>query len=340
MAKFRIYNKLDCNIFDLLGHKEPSQTKALGFLLSRSWAAMEVFLKLIGKSQSQIRRFKKYNYIVNCEMPTKKLNGNYGRVDIVIRFFDKYSPKEAFIIEAKSSLFNSTNIAAGQQVQSYPISFCGNINRITLTREAITINNGINDITWQQLIAQFSRISDKCVSDFTRYIINIQTTMHYFEEEIMTLPAGASACYVDQCGLYECPSHGKQYSARGNKKVLFLAFRKKGGEFSKLYKIHSVLKIDIGNQADIDDADNLMSPNGNQVFPNIKQCIAKYKQLAAGNPKVVLNGEKYVFLLDLTETITLPAPVKYQNSSKRNQNHEFLKLKDVLKQPKNGYVLI
>ena len=31
--EFRLYNKLNCSVFDMIGKKEPDQTKGLGYLL-------------------------------------------------------------------------------------------------------------------------------------------------------------------------------------------------------------------------------------------------------------------------------------------------------------------
>ena len=47
MGEFRLYNKLNCTIFDLIGDKEPDQTKGLGYLLYYSPEAMKLFLNLI-----------------------------------------------------------------------------------------------------------------------------------------------------------------------------------------------------------------------------------------------------------------------------------------------------
>ena len=67
--EFRIYNELNCSIFDLIGNKEPDQTKSLGYLLVKSPIAMKCFLQLMkfdAKEQKKLLN-SNYRYVVNCQ---------------------------------------------------------------------------------------------------------------------------------------------------------------------------------------------------------------------------------------------------------------------------------
>ena len=53
--EFRIYNKMNCTLFDMIGHKEPDQTKGLGYILANSKEAMNIFLGLIQKTYKRFQ---------------------------------------------------------------------------------------------------------------------------------------------------------------------------------------------------------------------------------------------------------------------------------------------
>ena len=60
--EFRLYDKVNCSVFDLIGKHEPHQTKSLGLLLAKSEKSLKTFLKLIGLSSICYDE-----YIVDCE---------------------------------------------------------------------------------------------------------------------------------------------------------------------------------------------------------------------------------------------------------------------------------
>ena len=85
MAEYRLYGKPNCSLFDLVGNKEPDQTKGLGLLLSESTEAMKSFLHVLGKN------FHAENEcIVDCELRQARGNNLSYRADIVIRFYDNF----------------------------------------------------------------------------------------------------------------------------------------------------------------------------------------------------------------------------------------------------------
>lgn len=336
--EYRVNNRPNCNLFDLIGRKEPDQTKSLGLLLSRSELARNAILKLILSPQDYNQICTGAIGVVDCEFTDGNPN---NRADIVIRFYDtQHRPICFILIEAKSFNNNATPISAVQtQLNRYVNGFCnimmpfGSRSRyiVALTNNATFIpNSNILTITWKDILdAQCGLLGRNqknksdlfIIENYIKYLIKIQKVMYYYDHEVLSIPAGNTYQSVKTFGIYECPTQGKQYVARGQSHPIFVAFREKGGVIKQLYKVLDVIKLDIqnyGNNQFVDPSIVVALNNEyyNGVVNNINGYFANHSNL----------GEKFVFILDLDNIINLPIPKKISWC----QNHAFLTLKDCL----------
>ena len=202
------------SIFDLVGHKEPDQTKSLGYVLSKSDAAMAAFLKIIVKKTkldinkktlskliSEIKK-KTGGRIVDCELTQQKEDRKSDRADIVIRF---PGDKTAVFVEAKSASTSIGSRGASLQVENYKKSFAKfdgykNIVLATLTSySTYTRDSDVKNITWSELIESFRQIdandkSDKyawLAKEYVNYLLKINRIMFY-DIEVLSIPAGGT----------------------------------------------------------------------------------------------------------------------------------------------------
>jgi len=156
--------------------------------------------------------------------------------------------------------------------------------------------------------------------------------MNYYEEEVLIIPANKSGKLAEDpnCGIYECPANSKgQYRTRAETRSLYVAFRQ-NGKINHLYKIQDIVALCLGDTSAIDSLDNT------QKYPNIKKRLNYYIQ---NSPSVDLTNTKYVFILDLNNTIELPYTVTY-HSLKGKAGHEFRKLNELIRKPQKGSNMI
>ena len=336
--EFRIYNEINCCLFDLIGNKEPDQTKGLGFLLAKSTIAMKQFLQLL--KMGNILLSPNIRYVVNCELPQKLGANKSFRADIIICFYDGFVPKKAIVVEAKTAKVPISNNHASVQVSRYRKQFVSlqsfkEITLVTLTTviDYNCIESGFKALTWQDLCDAFSNCKKngikpneiKLMHEYANYIIKLQGTMNYYDEEILSIPAGKTLDLVKKYFIYECPTTGK-YKSRGEKHPLYVAFRASGqhGRITHLYKIQDVLSFDFNDN----DAISAIISTGK--YPNIENRIEGYKNEV--DPK----DQKYVFIIDNNNTIELPYPVEYDGSIRGMRGITTLKLSEVFEKPKSG----
>ena len=265
------------SIFDLIGHQEPDQTKALGFVLSKSDAAMRCFLyHCLKKTKREVDDLLQGWRIVDCELIQQKDNNKSDRADIVIRFpVNRY----AVIIEAKSATASIGSLGATEQVEGYSKRFENFDNYfkvlVTLTNyTSFSANKSIINIKWSDIIDAFENVKKEewLIKDFVNYLLKIQKIMHYYDVEVLSIPAKGTieAVKRSDISLYECPTKGRPYKSRGEKKPLYMAFRGKGGRVESLY-------------------------------------ISEYCP--------DLSGEKWVFLINQEESIKLQHPIMYERNN-------------------------
>lgn len=328
-GEFRRYDKVNCSFFDLIdGELEPRQTMALGYLLSRSEAALKMFLSISGIKVPKFDR-----YIVDCEAQ-KKSPGNNDRIDILLRFYWNYAPVHAVIVEAKSVGVSTAASIAGGQALNYASGFpqlAGFPNNIlsvvSLTRDAAKHPKGYASIAWSQLISEyFNLIGPKndpsyIIEDFVNYITNIKGSMKYYENEILAIPAGETFTAIMASGIYECPEDGKY----GHRKTLYIAFKNKGGDMDKLYKLDDIFLLDINDQSAVSAVDSSL--------PGFSQRLSTYKSLykykgANGYPAST-HDTKQVYVLDMQNPIELPTtvmPMENNVAPAYYDMHEFIGL--------------
>ena len=330
MAEFRIYNKLNCNLFDLIGHKEPDQTKGLGLLLAKSDLYRNEFLKLVGTSLQYDQ------CIVDCELIFLNNSKQQCRADIVLRFYNQKQPISAIIIEAKGLNNNHTsNQNVASQVSNYtPTSilkpFLPNVKTIILTNVKCC-DSASTSITWMEIRELlYTTLGKKKISngerslmqDYLKYINKVQNIMKFYNEEVMSIPAGKSYNLVKNYGIYECPINGKHYQARANAKPLYVAFRQKGGKVTELFKVKDIIELDIRNYGNT-YVDPAISPLLNPL--DIANINGYFNQQSNIPPATGPSNKKYVFILETNYINATKGP-----SFPKLQSHHFHELSDFL----------
>lgn len=343
MGEFRLYNKLNCSIFDLIGDKEPDQTKGLGYLLYYSPEAMNLFLNLVYPGEKKrIKDLLESKWIIDCELIQKTGDKTSKRSDIVIRFFDGINPKEAIVVEAKSVKGQIGNVGAITQVEGYkklfePLTYFGTITLVTLTTVVQIVNTSVKAITWQGIRDVFSSATEPMIQEYLNYINKIKGVMKFYNKEILSINASRTINYVKDkdIAIWECPNNPNDpkkrsyitYKTRAESKPLYFAYRDHG-RIEYLFKILDVVSLNLDDDSAIDVLDKMGK------YPNIKKRLEKYKKESHAT------GTKFVFIIDLDESIELPFPVQYDNSSRAPQGDVYLSLKEVFGKPVNGTVFI
>jgi hypothetical protein len=332
MAEFRIYNKLDCNLFDLIGHKEPDQTKGLGLLLAKSDLYRNEFLKLVGTSLQYDQ------CIVDCELIFWNNSKQKCRADIVLRFYNtQKQPISAIIIEAKGLNNNHTsNQTVASQVSNYTptsilLPFGLNVKTIILTNVKCC-DSASTSITWMEIRELlYTTLGNKKISngerslmqDYLKYINKVQNIMKFYNEEVMSIPAGTSYNLVKNYGIYECPINGKHYQARANAKPLYVAFRQKGGKVTELFKVKDIIELDIRDYGNNTYVDPAISPLLNSL--DIVNINGYFNQQSNIPPATGPSNKKYVFILEKNCINATKGP-----SFPKIRVHKFHKLSDFL----------
>lgn len=338
--EYRLYNKLNCCLFDLIGDKEPDQTKGLGLLLAESSIAMKGFLELVG--ETEIKGLLKKRWVVDCELRQSLSSNKSLRADIVIRFYDGFNPYKVYVIEAKSVNAKIDLNSVASQIVNYKKEFDvlrsfqeKQVVLVTLTNTS-SLNQNIRTVTWQDIRNKYSQLIESCknkgyeikiIKDYIHYINKIQGAMNFYDIEILSIPAGRSIDYINKYNFYECPINYPY----GKKHPLYVAFRKGSshGRIEYLYKIKNIYSLCL-NDDDAIRSLGLMENNGIKLYPNIVDNINAYKKEFNSS-----DDEKWLFLLDAEESIKLPYPVEYRDSIRGLTGSVFLTLKEVFKEPED-----
>lgn len=187
--EFRLYNKMNCTLFDMIGHKEPDQTKGLGYILAYSKDAMKIFLNLIQINKQDIQFLLSSKWVIECEQRQNPHTKKSMRTDIVIYFYNSNSLIKIIIIEAKGIKAHANSLNTINQLQNYLTLYrqkfpsVKNITCVTLTSISIIQckSAGFHSLTWWDLINNFysyanskkKQVEAQLLSDYVNYLINI-----------------------------------------------------------------------------------------------------------------------------------------------------------------------
>ena len=293
------------SIFDLIGRKEPDQTKALGYVLAKSDAAMKSFLKILGIKMKNVSP-----RIVDCELTQQKEAKESDRADIVVRFPDD---KLAIFVEAKSASSSIGSTGASMQVEGYLNRFANfdkyDSKLVTLTSySSVSQTRDVINITWSSIIDAFLKLDENewLARDYVNYLLKINRVMFY-DIEVLSIPAGGTIDGVTKAGVYECPSDVAPYKSRGEHKPLFMAFRGEKGKVEKLYKVEDVISTPIAGPIYAIAKENLRR--------EFVEKIEKYKEIVRYDTENGDERSKWVFFLDEKNSIDLPFPVIYKKNN-------------------------
>lgn len=341
--EYRLYGELNCNIFSLIGYKEPDQTKSLGYVFSQSLSAIKALLGLI---HWRLTESMCGHIIIDCELPEKDEDNKGYRADIVLRFYDKlYNPIKAVCIEAKSKGKKIDNVGASSQVDEYCSKFVSlkpfkeNIALVTLTDVTSVVmgTEHIIPISWGDLITALEKVCEKgkepIVQEYINYLLKINGNMKQYDKEILSIPAGDTIEKVKSNYLYECPATEK-YKARIESHPLYITFREKRnkGRMTTLYKIKDIVKIYLtadGVKKDMQEYIRFKYPEEKDLIERIKNICSRQE-----GEDLYKEEDKALFILDRKESIELPYPVQYKNRAP--QGPHYLTLSQVLSKPDEG----
>lgn len=318
------------SLFELIGKKEPDQTKALGYVLARSQLALRYFLLLIVPTKTIVKKLLKDNYLVDCELMFKTDEGTFKRADIVIRF-PNY--KYAILVEAKSLNTKTSSVIARTQGIGYVNLTNGNytIQVVSLTSIIEYGNNIANvvQVKWHDIVNMFDKLINEhknddlwLEKDFFNYLLNINKLMNYYDVEVMSIPAKKTYAAIAEHGIYECPAK-KSMKNRCVRKPLYVAFRGDKGVVDKLYKLEEIITMPLEGEYFDAALESLDKTVKTRIRNYIKKCQPT-------NP----SEQKWVFILDLNHCVNLPYKVKPKRD---NSNTEVNRsLSEYFAQPTKG----
>lgn len=273
---FRLYqtenSKYKSSLFDLIdGDRETKQTKGLAYLLSLSSEFLKELLSVnkikavIKKklSKNEYDQFLNSDYLkVDAEMISE--GKEKIRRDITLTFYYKSQKVLVFIIEAKNIKLD-VNYNLEEQLQKYidPKYFPHDDHvpkiAVALTKYKQSFKSeAFISFTWIEMIQvlhqslQLNLDSTKLLvlRDYYKFITGVDKGMHYYEKEILSVPAGKTFEEITKYHIHACPDT-PSYNYRD---PLFITFRQKGGGvMDKLYKIEDILILSPANLSVLKD---------------------------------------------------------------------------------------
>ncbi|NDY73082.1 hypothetical protein DO021_15475 [Desulfobacter hydrogenophilus] len=333
---FRLYEngkaKFESSVFDMItGEKETKQTKGLAYLLKEYPSLIRDILKLNkirNHSCFSKKRLKlRWKEINSIEVLAEKITKSGNRVDIIIKINEKSAPLLAIIIEAKSIKSNIKYSAVIPQIEKYlemgEISDLEGYSKIPIILTKFKSMLGSDDIislTWQDIIDIISKSNERnknnLIGQYYQFITGVNNKMHYYEKEVLSIPAGKTFDLVEKYKIYECPNN----SSYNYKKTIFITFRNTGGGvMKKLYKIEDIIVFNPAEKSDLDRVMDSMTEEQTKkerLQDFIKEC--KYEHPGE---------EKKFYILSADEIIDL------QNKPKPKRNNAkftYYRLFDIL----------
>lgn len=326
---FHVYNPgvstYTSTIFDLFsGNKEVQQTKGLAYILAEY---PELVFMIIGLPEVSIHVPSKLKNIlrlanlnlmsVSAEMYT--VAGQ--RADIVCKIDTVTGDRIALVIEAKNINVTASAASIQAQLSQYlvhnAIPVLNNYDKIgiALTKYNYPLQQAAS-LQWSTIIGLLLRYANqtktqtktpsnscrcdsKLLNDFIHFLIRAGQSMHFYEREVLSVPAGGTIQLIQTHFVYATPVTAKY----NYKRTQFITFRAKGGAMTELYRIEDVIVFDPSNPA---ERHNFM----NSAYPNqTKTQIDNYINAAMALPGsgVMSPGTQRFFVLS-QNVITLPRP--------------------------------
>lgn len=329
---FQLYqgenSKLKSTFFDLIdGNLETKQTKGLAYLFSLSPVFLKRFLKL-DKINDCIKEVKGVtsDYIkVDAEMLS--VGKNKIRRDITVTFYNKSQKVLILIIEAKSIKLE-INHKMENQLENYidSTSFPNEegVKKlvISLTKyEQYFSNPSFVSIKWTELIELLQQVVESDVdpvnswilSDYYRFITGVDKGMHFYEKEVLSVPAGKTFNEITKYNIHACPT---AYNYRDS---LFITFRQKGGVMDKLNKVEEVFELDPNDASMVRIVTSRESP--------FKQRLVSYLEERKSGYGFNHEGLYRFYILSEEEQIILP---HQPHPEKNNTGPRYYKLAEIL----------
>jgi hypothetical protein len=327
---FRLYNDNLLNyrstVFDLIsGAKEPKQTKGLAFILSHENSFFLKFIKL-QLIQNKIKNKLKIRNITSVEISAEQNSTDKKRADIIIKIDQDNQPFIALIIEAKSIIANVDTNEIHKQIRGYlnKISY-PELNKykkigVVLSKYRLSIP-GVVNLTWNDIV---DLLYDFCknnpnstlINDYYNFITEINKNMNFYEEEVLSIPAGRTISMVMNHQIYWC----EDSKDHNHKKALYVTFREPGGGIMRnLYKIEDII---------------LLNPSDNSQFNAFK--ASRYSAVLKKRIKSLINdkshtspmtGDLKFYILSQKDTIQLTNCPKPKLNTRK---FTYYTLKDIL----------
>lgn len=338
--EFRLYNKPNCSLFDLIGNKEPDQTKGFGLILSESRDAMKAVLG-INKLQQTFprgitsRKLLNCRWIVDCEF---EIESNNDKADIIIKFFKNNTPIYAVAIEAKTINGKINPLYAASQLSKYIkksnslSSFNNNLSMVIITNADLPNNEQQCFVTWKEIIDKLERVQQNnsdsnLIVKYLDYITKINGCMKHYTHEVMSIPAGMTYDLIKDNSIYICTVNGKHYKARAQERPLYVGCRQRGGKITELYKIKEIIQLNLSN-----NKGSFLCKSDEDYLKTIEEDLpARINQWCNDHrSQPIKEGANYVFVFE-RDYLNLPKEgiIDKGRGGKGTQNHTYPKLAKV-----------
>lgn len=314
-------------VFDLLsGSKEVSQTKGLAFILSEYPEAVISLLKvpeIRRLAPQQLTTKMSAKKIVFISVSAERYTVAGDRADIVVQIHTQSGDKLALIIEAKNINVTTSATDLENQIQRYlapgAIPELRGYHKIgvALTMQSYPLQAAAS-VQWSTVVTVLSKLLDDMVegkkkqkktdsqscrqrllSSYIQFIIRAGRQVQYFQEEVLSVPAGGTLHLIRAHGIHATPAT-QQYNYR---RALFITFRAaNGGAMDELYRIEDVVVFNPMNPAELINFQNSAYPQS--LITRIMNYIAAARQLN-GNGQIAYNGTHRFYVLS-TNPVRLP----------------------------------
>lgn len=248
------------SFFDLIsGDTETKQTKGLACLFAMQPELAIEFIKFFPGAFDKLDFDPRPRSIKHVSVLAEMVSINGLRVDIALVLTDRNNAEAVVMIEAKSVKVKVGATEIKKQINEYlegdfpAISRINKENRIavTLTKYQKNLGERVTSIKWERIVnlldgyiknTKIDDLGGKLSLDFLNFITGVDKGMHYYEEEVLTIPAGKTIRSVNDHKVYVCPANYKY----GNKKSLYLGFRGDAGKIERLYKLRDIVELQLG----------------------------------------------------------------------------------------------